>query len=401
MDSQTPTSKAGELPSFRRLAIVALAAAVSLTGCSDPTTPPAEEPAEAAERRRAVLASLADNVILPAHADFVTQSETLAGFTESGDTAGARSFWPQATTSWHHVELLQVGPAGAKDLEVAGAQDLRFEIYSWPQVNRCRVDQELVEQAYSDRAMFASEPINVRGLDALEYLLFRMDTANDCAPNSAINREGTWAQLDEADIQARRQAYAHTAALLVAEQALGLRDAWTGGFRDQFADAGASSTVYPTTQAALNEYTNALFYLDKETKDMKLAVPLGLSDCDTDACPEALESPWSRQSGAQIAANVRGFRTAFLGGDGLGLDDLLIDAGADALAAEMIEKMDRAVEVCDAMGTLEDELTESPANKTSARACYDAIKGVMDLYKTQFHSVLDLEPPDRAEGDND
>jgi len=35
------------------------------------------------------------------------------------------------------------------------------------------------------------------------------------------------------------------------------------------------------------------------------------------------------------------------------------------------------------------------------RALHDAIKSVVDLFKTQVVGVLDLEVPGRAEGDND
>ena len=49
-------------------------------------------------------------------------------------------------------------------------------------------------------------------------------------------------------------------------------------------------------------------------------------------------------------------------------------------------------------GTFRDALTE---NETELRAAHTAIQAVTDILKTDFLSILDLEAPDRAAGDND
>ena len=400
MGSQVRMSKAG---SGLLLALLVLA---TLT-CSDPeAADPVTESPEAAMRRRALLGALADNVYVPTYRSFSEKASTLATATAAladnpDGLAEAQNAWREAAAVWQRAEVMQIGPAGASEFDVAGAGDRRAEIYSWPQVNRCRVDQELVEGVFADAGAFAGEPINVRGLDAIEYLLFRADSENDCAANSAINRDGTWAQLGDEELARRRRAYAATASALLSGEAAGLLQAWESGFRDELAGAGDTSSTYPTTQAALNEVTNALFYLDTETKDMKLAQPLGLSDCDTATCPDQLESAWARASAPHIVANVRGVLAVWSGGDGDGFDDLLTEIGAGDLAGEMRTKLDAAVEACEQAGVLEADLAAEPPQTERGRACYDAIKGFTDLFKTQFLSVLDLEPPDRADGDND
>ena len=39
-----------------------------------------------------------------------------------------------------------------------------------------------------------------------------------------------------------------------------------------------------------------MYYLSKETEDMKLGTPLGITGCSAEQCPEALESQWALQS---------------------------------------------------------------------------------------------------------
>jgi predicted lipoprotein len=356
--------------------------------------------------RRAALASIADNVIVPTYQEFAERTQRLLDATaalqnDPAERGDAQESWRAAMETWQRAELMQVGPAGAKEYDIAGAEDLRFEIYSWPLTNRCRVDQELVEAAYADPAAFKGEAGNVRGLDAMEYLLFRDDAENDCRTNSAINEDGTWEALGDSGITARRAAYAHTLAILLKERADELLGLWEDGFRDELALAGTGSATYLSTQAGLNEVSNALFYLDRETKDAKLARPLGLSDCDDPTCPDNLECGWSQTSAANVVGNIDAFTQVFTGATGLGFDDLLVEVGMESLATRMIDLLEEARQTCSDTGTYETELSKDPPNTAPAQSCYDALKQVTDLFKTQFLSVLDLEAPNRAEGDND
>ena len=87
---------------------------------------------------------------------------------------------------------MQLGPAAPTGSGVGGAGK-RDEIYSWPTVNPCRIDQELVEQGYLQGDFFTANLVNTYGLDALEYLLFYGGDANACAPQLPLNVDGTWA----------------------------------------------------------------------------------------------------------------------------------------------------------------------------------------------------------------
>jgi predicted lipoprotein len=194
---------------------------------------------------------------------------------------------------------------------------------------------------------------------------------------------------------------------LAADKAKLLRDAWSpqaGNFAQTLGAAGDGSTLYPSAQDGLNALSDAMFYLELFTKDMKVGRPSGAIGCSTATCPEALESPFSKRSAANVAANLRGFQKLFLGAapgtDAPGFDDLLREAGAPELADQMGADLDAAILAAESLpgGSMEEALASDPA---SVAALFQALQKLSDELKTQFLTVLDLELPKRAEADND
>ena len=243
--------------------------------------------------RNALLASVGTNGILPTLRAFVTAADGLAAATvahrSAVDSAGGRSAagaatlpiaqqaWRDAMAAWQRAEVMQVGPAAPSSFP--GGQGLRDEIYSWPTTNPCRIDQEIVENDFERADFFATELVNTYGLDALEYLLFETGPDNACDPPVDINADGTWDLIKPDVLAQRRAAYAEVAARGVAARAAELRDAWEpdgGDFLGELATAGQGSATYSTARAALDDVFAALFYLELQTKDEKLAEPAGI-----------------------------------------------------------------------------------------------------------------------------
>lgn len=357
-------------------------------------------------------ATIAEAVVVPEYTRFASQAADLEAavraWEQTGDDADlqlARDAWRTAMATWQRAELTQFGPAGAMTL-VAGGEDLRDLIYSWPVVNPCRVDQETARAGYADGDGVGGFAINARGLDTLEYLLFAPSTDNACRPGSGVNRDGEWDALSEADIRARRAAYALAAAEQTRRDADDLVQWWsTDGraFLDEVRTAGAGSDVYPSASEALNAITDALFYIEKETKDMKLATPLGLVGCDAEVCPESVENPWSGASLDHIRENTVAMQWLLHGGDPSGddpgFDDWLRELGAADLADRMAADLDAVIVAIDAVNQpLETAVVE---DRASVMAVHDALRVFVTDLKTQFVTTLDLEVPLRAEGDND
>lgn len=324
--------------------------------------------------------------------------------TNSAARPEARLAWKNAIDAWQIAELFQFGPAGPST--TPGGTFLRDSIYSWPLISRCLVEQNLVSQAYAKPDFGTTALINVRGLAAAEYLLFYEGTDNACSPSTNINASGDWAALGATEIDSRKFHYASSVASALLTSAQSLEHAWRaegGNFIGQFLNAGTSTSVYANEQMALNAVSDALFYLEKPLKDLKLAKPLGIMDCEAASCPESVESRYAGRSRTHIRNNLVGFRMILAGceaGGNTGFDDLLLSMGATDLANKMVTNVDLAIAAADAVP--HDDLAVALAsNPSSVLDLHAAVKSITDLLKTEFVSVLDLETPQTIEGDND
>lgn len=312
--------------------------------------------------------------------------------------------WLAANASWQVAEIFRFGPAARSADQDPGAQELRDQIYAWRFGGRCPVETALVDKLYASTG-FGSSLINNRGLGAAEYLLFYPGSDNQCPDYSAINSKGTWAALGASESAARKRAYAAAVAADVLKNSQKLLQAWDpagGNFRHKLTQPGSGS-VYPNEQAALNAVWHGIFYIEKEVKDYKLGIPLGVSECVAGLCPESLESRYANVSTANIRQNYLGFRRLFqgCGGNytGLGFDDWLDAIGDSKLRARMLTALDGAQQAIDA---LDPPLEVSISQHTDrVWAVYMALKQLTDLLKAEFVSVLDLELPAGAGSDND
>lgn len=370
--------------------------------------------------RSALLASIADRVIVPAYTDFATRADALASAaaawsadpTDDALRASAQQAWADAADAWQIAELTQLGPAGPSGASGrVGGLGLRNEIYSWPLDNPCRVDQELVANTFDQDGYFASKLDNTYGLDALEYVLFVVGPENECPPQVDINDQGLWSDLvgppeDEgAALRARRAAYAEVIAAKLAADADRLLGEWTGGFRDAFVNAGQGSSPYRSAQQALDEVFAAMFYLELRAVDLKLGAPAGLNArCLETICPEDVESFWADRSRTFIRQNVEAFARMYRGGPAddaaaVGFDDYLAAAGADDLVGRLGTRLDAAVAaVQDTEPPMQEALTSA---KAEIDAAYDAVSELMVLVETEFVSDLALEIPREGAADND
>lgn len=399
---------------FRGL-VPAFAALFALTGCPA-NNGPGVDPVD----RRAIVASAAEHVILPAYRDFLDSARTLEQATSAwsatfgGDATdrddeheAARTAWLEAMRAWQAAEIMQIGPAAPRG-RLVGARGLRDEIYSWPTANPCRVDQETVEASYAHEGFPSNELVNVYGLDALEYLLFAPDAGNQCAAQADINKSGAWAALGAEEIEKRRAAYAHRLAIHVAAEAQRLVDAWEApgdGFLAQLQNAGQSGSEYASAQAALDELFAALYYVELIIKDLKLGKPAGLHvSCTETTCADAVESPWAGTAKENIVANLRAFRALFTGGETPdtprpGFDDALRTLGAGALADEMLADTDAAIAAIESISVpLREAIADHPDD---VRAAFTALKALTDDLKSQFVTVLNLRVPQVGAADND
>lgn len=390
-------------------------ALLSLSACkSDSPKPPdagTDTPDNPVAATRAALLEASAACVLQTAREFQTVATALetavaahAATPDATTRDAARAAFHEAMDAWQVAEVMQFGPAAPRS--VSGGAELRDNIYSWPLVSRCAVEEQIVSRGYAS-AGFENALVSRRGLYALEYLLFFEGNDTACPGTSTIVAQGTWAALSADERAERKRAYAAVVAADVHRRADALVNAWAadqGNFTRTLTTAGSGNTVYPSTQAALNAISDAMFYVEREVKDLKLARPLAMRDCSTSTCPEHLESQFAARSKANIRANLSGYRRLTEGcGEnysGTGFDDLLEASGADALAAKLRERNAAAAAGIEALPG-EDITTALAQDKAAVREMYEVVKGVTDVLKTELVSVLDLELPQSVEGDND
>jgi predicted lipoprotein len=380
-----------------------------LTACGDDDVVPGTD-AGPEEFDRSMLVRAAATCVQGEYAEFLTRAGALAAATEpyAADPTperrdAARAAFAAAIESWQVAEVHRLGPAAVAT--EPGGRDLRDQIYAWPLVGRCKLDEQTVDQAYLEPD-FADSLVTGRTLAALDYLLFYEGADNGCGSVSAINALGTWAAMDEATRTRRKAEYAHAIAVAVRERARELVTAWSpsgGNFEGDITTSGSGGATYMNMHAAANAISNALFYVEEEVKDLKLARPLGITMCGTATCPDTLESRWADLNRSHILRNLEGFRRLYQGcgpdHEGVGFDDWLIAIGMSDLNERMLVAL-VSTEV--ALTSIDRPFAEILAGDTASLvAVHTALKMLTDLLKTEFVSVLNLDLPAAVEGDND
>lgn len=393
--------------------LLATLIATTLSACDLLSVTPSKTTNSANAAREGVLRTLAHHIYPQLYSNALTSAEALKRELDSwegGPRDSTQEAWRDLANAWQRAELAQVGPAGASGLR-AGGQDLRDLIYAFPLNNPCRVDQELALNSFSDAGWAARSVISARGIDALERLLFAQDNTNACDPAININRDGTWAALTPSEISARRVALARVLIDDLITSLTQLSAAWAHDAETTRAltEGGAP---FSGQREALDQVYAAILYLDKVSRDLKLALPLGFSpECpdERERCPERLEHTLARMSRDALIANLEGFLMIFEGRTSLdassaeeglfGFDDLLADEGAAALSGEIIEL---ATACLDGLRPLDADLAVTLRDDPEALlAVYDRLKALTDLLKSQLATVLNLSLPMEGAGDND
>lgn len=376
-----------------------------------------DDPLEGEVSRGDVLDSIAHEVLVPTTAQFADTAALLrdavdayAEATES-DPAGAepplaaaQQAWRETLAGWQVLEVMQIGPA-APSLSAIGGENLRDAIYSWPTVDSCSIDRALAEEDYAQDDFLVTELPWAHGLDALEYLLFVDDTEHTCP--AQVQLDGPWDALTPEQLQLRRARYAQVVAEGIAATASTLAMRWSPegeDFASALAQPGQGQSPYDSESEALDQVFRAMFYLDKQTKDGKLALPMGLvAGCPSVPCSDLMEAPFSGDSAAAIAANLRALQMLVHGGadpeTAVGFDDLLEGVGHPEVASDLLASLDTAIAMADEIDQpLQQLVTDEPAR---VEALHAAIKDVTDILKGPMVMTLRLTIPAEGAGDND
>ncbi|RNL59698.1 imelysin family protein [Zhongshania marina] len=373
----------------------------------------------------AMLANYADSIIVPNYESLADTSSLLA--TENGSIASycsaigsdneasargaAQAAWKTTMDAWQTTTLHELGPIQANN------NALRNRISSFARgssLSTCGVDQAVVLANSNPNFSLSSRSANQRGLGAVEYLLFSDNLEHSCS--SQITETTDWNTRPEIERKQLRCAYAQTLAGDINAAAQRVVKAWlidADNYRSEFINPSSLDTN-------LKALSDALFYLDTETKDTKLGIPLGINaTCSQPSCPEVIESPYAEYSLNNIAQNLRSFLNLLQGGSGLGFDDIIAQAGVAEVTELMRQNTEAAIGEINAMSTSLRQQAEGISNEDAAQTCltaantpdsqrsipacnlYGYLRRVTDTLKVGFVAAVDVDLPDRAQSDND
>lgn len=381
-----------------------------LLACSDGTTPgDAAIPTDDFDRR-AMLAHLATNVLLPIQADAAAATalvppaitaycDAIANGTIGATQETARAAFVTAIDAWQRADAVLVGPAAMDNKELRGL------IYSWPLVSPCELDRDTASRwANPSSYDVTAELVNARSLSAVEYLLYPTNDNHNC-PQDPVGWSALGANLSEA--RCRLAAVIATDAALHAQA---VHTAWRadgGNYVAQLAQAGTSSSSIPSAHAGVNLVSDGLFYVDSMVKDMKLGESAGIAvnACQTveQPCEREVELRYADRSTQALRANFASIREVFTGttasSDGPGFDDFIIALGHRDVAERMTAGLDAAIAAADALP--DSFLAALSTNYSQVVATHAATKAFTDDLKSQFLTLLALEIPDDVATDND
>ncbi len=265
----------------------------------------------------AVLTSWADNYILPSYQDLSLKSEEFeqAAMLFCSEPSALDSHlgelknaWQNLSASWQYTKAIRLGP-GYKNFK-------HFRLQIWPDGNAAipRGVATLLasETALIDELLVSQTQDGAQGIPALEYLIYQ--TQPEFSLLTAPDKEKRCLTV---------MAIAANVKTIVTE----IDAKWQQSVRDEYING--TGEFFITAQGALEKQLTNWFELmeiivdDKINKVMKEAAPGKVENAENYLSLTSLEN---------IKQNILALETIYLGADGYGLNDYLLEVNqAEAL----------------------------------------------------------------------
>lgn len=305
-----------------------------LAGCASSAQPEAAETQEAAPPtqktvigsgfdRHALLANMAENVIVPLLKDFAEQTTALEAAAHQfrddpteANLAAVQQAWRQAALAWNRSIFFELGSFRNSNGDLVSFMEIYNKIDKWP-TNVDFIEKFIAEQETIDEPMIDANGSTTKGLPAIEYLIF----------NPAGNAQVVGSFTADPAGQKRMQ-YLVAAVENVNHKAEELVNIWAtegdnyaGNFITADADSGEQ-------QQLLSLLVNQMAAGLEDIVKRKIGHPLGKTS-QAGVRPELVEAKLSGVSGQLLHSNFEGLATVFNGGQQLGFDDYLDYLGAE------------------------------------------------------------------------
>lgn len=331
--------------------------------------------------RQSMLTNVGNNVIIPSFDAFYQKSTALetaitnftADVKNEQKLMAAQQAWRDMAKAWKQASVFKQGPIEDKFL-LSNIDFSTKGVY----LNTTLLEKAITDGTTIDDAYIESKGSTVKGVHAIEYLLFDKAQLN-------ANVIGGYTGINGAN----RTAYLKALATNLKNQAQLILDGWNGGYVMTFINADGRDI-----NSSLGTLSNKLIDLIYTIRDERIGAPKGNRNNGVPQ-PILVESALSNSSITLAINELKGLENAFLGRtpagiDGIGLDDLLDNLGAksgnDLLSAKIKNQF----------ATVYTKLNAIPAplqtavinNKTEVQAAYDEIKKLQVLMEVDMINNL-------------
>lgn len=270
---------------------------------------------------------------------------------------GVKNSWKLAAQNYSLTEPFNFGAIKETNIHTA--------FYSW-NANETAISDYILSNEPINAERINSLPTNVRGLSAIEFLIFENLS------------ETTLQQFSDS----RRSAYLQEIAnnlVIKANTYISLWESYRNGFI-------ANTTT--GVNGSLNQVINQMYALLEDVKSFKVGQPAGIEKT-SEAAPSLLQAEKSSYSLVLIQKNIESIKRIYFGSEN-GLDDYVY-------AISKKEELNKAIkEEFDAIENQIDNFANVPLkesifnNKEEVQKLYNSIRNLLILVKVDVANVLSV-----------
>lgn len=310
-----------------------------------------------------MLTNYADNLIMPAYADFQSKITSLEsavnGFLVAPSTTtqdAVRPVFKNTYLSFERISVPFLGPASSLSLNRS--------VNTFPAVVS-RIEAGIQSGVYDLTVPIISD--SIQGLPALDYLLFSGNAVSQFSGPGAAGRK-KYVQ----DIVARMKLLTQT---VVAQ--------WNGGYRSVFVSS-LKTDVGSSIGLLINQFAMEMDAM----KGPRIGWPFGKQSNGT-VFADKCEGYYSGSSAALAVENLSSLKNYYTGGSGSGIDDYLVLLRKDQLNKDVLAQFEVAI---NALKAIPDPLSAAFTGQPSVvEEAYRQVQKLLTLLKTDVASATGVQ----------
>lgn len=344
------------------------------------------EPTQQTFDRAGMLTFWADQIILPAYGNFVTElnefNNSISAFTQDPSATSLESLrqqWLEAYGAWQYIEMFDIGPA--EELYFKN----RMNIYP---ANVDRIEQNISNNEYD---LDVSANFTSQGFSTLDYLLFGIADTDDEL------------QQKLADQAQNYNTYMVNVTQKMIDLTTSIHTEWQGEYRTAFV-ASTDNTATSSINKIINDF---VFYFEKGFRANKFGIPAGVFSGGP--LPDRIEAYHGQTYSKLLSLEAHTAIQQFFNGIAFtdnSVTGLSLKAYLDFIESDISDKLSGRINA--QLQAAKDKInelninfkTQINQNNTEMLLTYDAIQASVVLLKVDMLQKLNISV-DYADADGD